>query len=332
MAQKQIEALLPTRLKPGDRIRLVSPASTPTIERVKQCTKTLERLGFKVELGHHALDQYGYLAGKDEDRLADLNEALRDPGIKAIVATAGGKGAYRIADGLDFEAAGKYPKLLIGFSEITILHLVLWKHCHLTGLHGAPWNAEDFGTETAQSFEKAILTTDPIVIRSRKSEPTVALTTKGKATGILLGGNQDMIATAAGWMLPSFEGAILLLEDVDKRLGHLDRHLTMLQNAGYLKGIKGVAVGQYFKCGPDATTQGDWTAIDVLRDRLSRFNVPILGGLPIGHGEHPRAVPLGTMATLDAESGTLTVASVATDSTYNTRATNDVQSADRTIT
>lgn len=307
MTQKSIEAILPTRLKPGDRVRLVSPASTPTVERLKQCTSTLERLGFKVELGHHALDTYGYLAGKDEDRLADLNEALRDPGIKAIVATAGGKGAYRITDGLDFEAARKYPKLLIGFSEITILHLALWKHCRLTSLHGAAWNEEGFGKETAQSFEKAILTTEPITIKPRKSEPTSALTTKGKATGILLGGNQDMIATAAGWTLSSFEGTILLLEDVDKRLGHIDRQLTMLENAGYLKGIKGVAVGQYFKCGADATTQGTWTAIDVLRDRLSRLNVPILGGLPIGHGAHPRAVPLGTRATLDADSGTLTV-------------------------
>ena len=117
-----------------------------------------------------------------------------------------------------------------------------------------------------------------------------------------------MIATAAGWMLPSFKGAILLLEAVDLRLGHIDRQLTKLKNAGHLDGIVGVAVGQYTSCGPDATTQGSWTAIDVLRDRLHGWGVPVLGGLPIGHGKHPRAVPLGTMATLDADAGTLTVA------------------------
>lgn len=287
-------------------MRLVSPASTPPKKHLDKTIATLENLGLKGEVGKHALDEYGYLAGKDEDRLADLNDALRDPSIKAIIATRGGKGAYRIADGLDFEAARKYPKLLVGFSEITILHLALWKHCRLTAVHGAAWD-ESFGKKTAESFRKAVMSTESVVVKPDSKEPTSVLTTCGKVSGILLGGNQDMIAVAAGWMLPSFEDAILLLEAVDMRLGMIDRQLTMLQNAGYLGGFKGVAVGQYFKCGPDATTQGEWAAIDVLRDRLSRFNVPILGGLPIGHGEYPVAVPLGTMATLDADKGTLTV-------------------------
>jgi muramoyltetrapeptide carboxypeptidase len=83
----------------------------------------------------------------------------------------------------------------------------------------------------------------------------------------------------------------------------------MLKNAGYLEGIKGIAIGQYTECGADSTTQGDWTVNDVLRDRLGRLGVPILGGLPIGHGEHPIAIPIGTMATLDTNAGTLTIAS-----------------------
>jgi muramoyltetrapeptide carboxypeptidase len=311
MAQKSTPTRTPARLRPGDRVRLVSPASTPSKELLDKTIATLEKLGLKVEVGKHAMDEYGYLAGKDEDRLADLNDALRDPELKAIIATRGGKGAYRIADGLDFEAARKYPKLLVGFSEITILHLALWKHCNLTAVHGAAWD-ENVGKETAESFRKAVMTTDLAVIKSNPNEPTAALTTSGKVSGILLGGNQDMIVTAAGWILPRFEGVILLLEAVDMRLGMIDRQLTMLQNAGHLKGIKCVAVGQYFKCGPDATTQGEWTAIDVLRDRLAKFNVPILGGLPIGHGEHPIAVPLGVMATSDADNGTLTVEAAVT--------------------
>lgn len=91
------------------------------------------------------------------------------------------------------------------------------------------------------------------------------------------------------------------------QLGHIDRQLTMLKNAGHLDGVRGIAVGQYVNCGPDAVASGDWTVIDVLRDRLARLGVPILGGLPIGHGEHPVAVPVGTTATLDADAGTLTV-------------------------
>ena len=120
-----------------------------------------------------------------------------------------------------------------------------------------------------------------------------------------MGGNLDAIANAAGWALPSFDGAILLIEGVGMGLGQIDRQLTMLANAGHLGGLRGIAVGQFAKSG----THGDWTAVDVLRDRLSRLDVPILGGLPIGHGKDPATVPLGTTAMLDADTGTLEVAS-----------------------
>jgi muramoyltetrapeptide carboxypeptidase len=120
-----------------------------------------------------------------------------------------------------------------------------------------------------------------------------------------LGGNLGSIATAAGWALPSFDGAILLIEGFGTGLGDIDRQLTMLANAGHFAGLNGVAVGQFTKCG----THNGWTAVDVLRDRLSRLNVPILGGLPIGHGKDPATVPLGTHAILDADAGVLEVES-----------------------
>ena len=116
--------LKPPKLRVGDRVKFVSPASTPSREGVRRGAEIVTAWGLRVEMGRHMFDTRGhYLAGRDEDRLADINEALRDPGIRAIFATAGGKGAYRIADGLDFEAACLDPKPLIGFSETTILHL-----------------------------------------------------------------------------------------------------------------------------------------------------------------------------------------------------------------
>ena len=308
MTQKT-STLIPSRLQPGDRVRLVSPASTPTREGVAKCVEIMKGWGLHPEVGKHVFDEYGYLAGADADRLADLNDAIRDPGIKAIFATRGGKGAYRIAGDLDFAAMRKNPKLYVGFSENTIIELALWKHCRVTSIHGGivSWNVETQEKESTERLRRMLMTSELVRLRARDDEPTTALTTSGKATGILMGGNQDMIATSAGWVLPSFEGVILLLEDVDKRLGFIDRQLTMLENAGHLKGIRGVAVGRYHLCGGDATTQGEWTAIDVLRDRLSRLNVPILGGLPLGHGENTESVPLGTLATLDTDNGTLTV-------------------------
>jgi muramoyltetrapeptide carboxypeptidase len=302
--------VLPAKLQPGDRVRLVSPASTPTREGVDQCVAIMKGWGLKPEIGNHAFDEYGYLAGRDEDRLADLNDAICDPDVRAIFATRGGKGAYRIAGDLDFEAMRQNPKLYVGFSENTIIELALWEHCQVTSIHGGivSWNVESQEAENIERLRRMLMTTDPVRISSKDDEPTAQLTTRSKVTGFLMGGNQDMVATAAGWMLPSLKGAILLLEDVDKRLGFIDRQLTMLKNAGHLEGIRGIAVGRYFKCGGDATTQGDWTAIDVLRDRLRPLHVPILGGLPLGHGDNTESVPLGTEATLDANTGTLTVA------------------------
>jgi muramoyltetrapeptide carboxypeptidase len=299
----------PEKLKPGDRVRFVSPASPVSKDNVG--IEALEDLGLVVEYGKHVFDVDGtidYLAGSDKDRLSDINEALRDPSIKAIIATRGGKGAYRIADGLDFEAARRYPKLLVGFSEITILHMALMKHGVGGGIHGAPWG-ESFGRDTARSFVHATTNTEPVIVHATPKEHTHVLTTQGKAEGILIGGNQDSIATGAGWALPSFDKAILLIEAVNLRLGHIDRQLTMLMNTGIIKNIVGIAIGQYMDCGnaTDPTGNSKCTEIDILRDRFARLNVPILGGLPIGHGKNPIAVPIGTHAILSADAGTLTI-------------------------
>jgi len=299
-------------LRAGDVVRFVSPASTPDRVAVARSVAHLESLGLTVEVAPHAFDSYGYLAGTDRDRLSDFNDALRDPRVRAIITTRGGKGAYRIADGLDFEAAASDPKLVIGFSEITILHMALLRHCGLAAVHGACWDAATFGEASAQSFERAVFTSSTVEVHSNPDDPTSALTTRGIASGTLIGGNLDSIATAAGWTLPSFDGAILLVEGVNQRLGHIDRQLTMLANAGHLDGLRGVAVGQFTNCEPDSETTGTWTAIDVLRDRLGRLGVPVLGGLPCGHGQGPIAVPIGTAATIDTDRGVLTVESAVT--------------------
>lgn len=149
------------------------------------------------------------------------------------------------------------------------------------------------------------MTTDPNSIHSDPSETTASLTTSGIARGPLIGGNLDMIRTAHGSFLPDLTGAILLIEDpVDGQIGRVDRSLHQLRNAGALDGIAGVAVGQFgtIEVGTDR-----WTVAELLRDQLRRLNVPVLGGLPIGHGPHPATVPIGTTATLDADTGILAV-------------------------
>ena len=298
--------LHPATVQVGDELRLVSPGSPPNRDDVLQTQRTLEGWGLKVSLGDNVFNKYGYLAGTDEERLGDVNAALRDTSVRAIIATRGGKGSYRIANQLDFEAARSDPKFLVGFSDVTILHMSLWKHSRIVGLHGALYFDETTGDSPhlrSESLRAALMTGGPTIIASRGEESTAQLTTSGTARGRLLGGNLDMIATGAGWALPDLHGAILLIEAVDLYLGQVDRYLTMLRNAGHLDGIAGIAVGQFTKFNPSKGI----TIIGLLRDHLSRLGVPILGGLPLGHGDRPVTVRLGAAAVLDANAGTLTV-------------------------
>lgn len=297
-------SLLPPHLESGEKVRFVSPASPPSREGVFHRAKILEHWGLKVDFGEHVFDKVAYLAGTDEDRLADVNAALRDPSVRAIMATRGGKGSYRIADRLDVAAVRGDPKYLVGFSDITILHLSLFKQCGLVGIHGALMNDGDgvIGPQSIDSLRSTLMTSENITIRARPEEKTSALTTKGVAEGRLVGGNLDMIATAAGWALPALSGAILLIEAVGMYLGQLDRQLTMLRKGGHLDGLAGIAIGQF----TDIKASDDLTVIDLLLDHLRRLDVPILGGLPLGHGQRPLSIPIGTMSLLDADQGELT--------------------------
>ncbi len=257
--------------------------------------------GLRPEIGDHAFDQVGYLAGTDEQRLADLNGAFREPGVRAIFATRGGKGAYRISHRIDFESVRRDPKPLIGFSDVTIMHMALWKFCRLGGVHGYA------GAEAAS---QVLMTTDPIVIHQDPYEISAATTVDGTATGFLMGGNLGTMRTSLGYEMPRLDGAIWLIEDLmGTGLGEIDRELTQLLKSGVLDGVRGVAVGQFTGFEPtlDDETLGGWTVIDVLNDRLGQLSVPVLGGLPIGHGTRPWTVPLGTTATIDTYAGTLTV-------------------------
>jgi len=293
----------PSKLKVGDLVRFVSPASTPEKDAVLRRAALLESWGLTVDFGRHVFDKHAYLAGTDEQRLADLNGAIRDPRVRAIFATRGGKGSYRIADRLDVRAIDKDPKFIVGFSDITILHLSACRHSGLIGIHGAlvTDDAGQFDIANCEALRDALMSPGYATIHASPDEPTSALSTRGTASGRLIGGNLDMVATAAGWALPDLDGALLLLEATGMHLGQVDRQLTMLRKAGHLDGLAGIALGQF--TGFDL--ERNFTIIDLLRDHLAGVGVPVLGGLPLGHGSRPLAVPIGAMAVLAAGAGTL---------------------------
>ncbi|MFT4182139.1 MAG: LD-carboxypeptidase [Rhizobium sp.] len=297
---------MPPPLRPGDRVRFVSPASSPDKDRVLANAEILKGWGLNVDFGEHAFRKWSYLAGTDEERLADLNAALRDPDVRAIFTTRGGKGSYRIADQLDFAAARGDPKFIIGFSDITTLHLSLLRQCHQVGIHGAfsigP-NEEGISPYTHDSLRQALMTAEDLIVAARPDEPTSRLTTGGTAEGRLIGGNLDMVATSAGWALPDLHGAILLLEAIGLYPGQVDRQMTMLRKAGHLDGLAGVAIGQF----TDFDFDRPYSVMDILREHLTELKVPILGGLPFGHGDRPASTLIGAIAELDAKAGTLAI-------------------------
>ncbi|MFC8519862.1 LD-carboxypeptidase [Streptomyces sp. NPDC057257] len=293
-------------------MRIVSPACPPSREEVARGVDLLASWGLQAELGAHVFDQWGYMAGRDEDRVFDLNAAFRDPGVRAVIAAKGGKGTYRIVDALDTDALSRDPKPVVGFSDITHLHLALWSRCRLATLHGPFAKRDDpyTGPASAESLRRALMTTAPVTLHRDPSEATAPVIVDGTATGVLMGGNLDAIRTETGAGLPSLRGAILFLEHQrGTGLGEVDRALTQLTRSRALDGLRGIALGQFigFERDADDPTLGGWGIRDVLRDRLSALGVPVLGGLPAGHGPHPPTIPLGTQATIDTATGTLTV-------------------------
>jgi muramoyltetrapeptide carboxypeptidase len=285
---------------------LVSPSGPVRPERVNEGVALLEGWGLVVRHAPGTLDRHGYLAGLDDARLSGLNGALRDPKVRAVICTRGGYGAQRIVDSLDSAALRDDPKLLVGFSDITALQLAVWRHAKLASVYApmAAWSAERTGAASAESLRTAIMTAGDCVLYARPDEETSGVRVDGRpVTGTLIGGNLCMIASTIGTPdMPSLRDAILLIEDVDEPPYKVDRMLTQLRRSGALDGIVGVAVGQFTRCSDNWPT----TIVDVLLDRLGDLGVPVLGGLPVGHGRDQLSVPVGVPATLDVGAGTLT--------------------------
>lgn len=305
MSSNRLQTLHPNVLRAGDAVALVSPAGPVAAAKVESAAQVLQSWGLKPRIYPHALDTHSFYAGTDEHRLADFNAALADPGIRAIFCNRGGYGAQRIVQGLDFDAVRRDPKLVIGFSDITAIHEALWVHTRLATIHGPVAAQFERGGVFTSSVWHATMSTTPVRVTADAAEPTFNVRTSGAAEGILLGGNLCMLSTSVGTpFMPDLTGAILLIEEVNEAAYRVDRMLTQLLNSDVFNGVVGIALGQF----TEPTTSGAMTPSSVLMERLCGLGIPLVGGFAIGHGDVNHAVPLGTQASLDAESGTLLVA------------------------
>ncbi|MER6949010.1 LD-carboxypeptidase [Nonomuraea sp. NPDC000554] len=286
-------------MQPGDTVAIVSPSGTPDPDQLRRGAERLEGLGLKVVLGPHALDrqELDYLAGSDAARAADLQAAWCDPDVSAVFCSRGGYGAARLLDLLDWDAmraAG--PKVLLGSSDITALHHTFGIELGVPTLHGPmPACGEMAGGQGPEPrgwehFQAALFGTPQPVPGDRVLSP-------GTAEGVLTGGNLSLLASMCGTRHhPSFDGKIVLLEDIGEEPYRIDRMLTQLLQAGAFTGVRGIVLGSWVDCGDP---------YPVLRDRLLPLGVPILAGLPVGHGTPQLSVWLGALGVIDTESCSL---------------------------
>jgi muramoyltetrapeptide carboxypeptidase len=293
--------VIPAPLQPGSRVRVIAPSSPFDRTLVLRGMAWLgER--YRVEFDWSIFERDGFLAGSDARRLAELNRALSDPGLGAIVAARGGYGLTRIAHLADYAALARHPKWIVGFSDITALHVEA-QALGIASLHGP--NAAALGRSdhwTRQRFIAALEAPHAVSVYQG-----LEVLRPGVASGVLMGGNLTLLFTcqATGRLrIPS--GAILVLEDVTEASYRIDRMLSALLASGVLDHIGGVILGDFTDCpeGPQRVP-----VRRVLEERLGALGVPVLAGLRFGHARYNEFVRLGGSAELDADAGRLTVRS-----------------------
>ncbi len=293
--------IVPGLLQRGDVVRVIAPSSPFDPDLLGQGMSVLrEQLGFKPRHRDDLFTRRGYLAGDDRRRLEEWREAVADPDARAIFCARGGYGAMRILDGIDPAPLVAQPKVLVGFSDVTVIHAVL-NRAGLATVHGPVLTQLGRAPADAVAHLAALLTRAPMPDGAGPPAagaglPAQGVVRAGRVEGPLLGGSLTLLAHLCGTaFLPTLEGAILALEDVDERPYRLDRYLTQLQLCGALRGLAGVVLGQFTNC----DGQGIRGA-DVMREWAFSLGVPAVEGLPFGHDDANFAVPLGARATLIA--------------------------------
>ncbi len=312
---------IPAHLEYGDTIGIVAPASPPSDPKsIDLFSAAIERLGFRTKLAPHLRQRRGFLAGTDRERAADLMGMFLAPRVKAILCARGGYGSARLLPLLDYQAIRSHPKILVGYSDITSLHLGLLKKANLVSFHGPMLNS-DFVHEhcpdfTIQGFLRTLMRPAAAgSICQGYPGKTVSTLRRGCVSGPLLGGNICLLCAAlATPYFPSFKNKILFFEDLHEAPYRFDRILTQLLNAGLLQQVAGVAIGINKTCkDPKARKPGEYrqSLEDVLRERLLPLKVPVVTGLPFGHVAWNATLPVGVRATLDGDRGDLVIEAAA---------------------
>lgn len=304
---------LPKRLKRGDTVRMVAPASA-VLDRhhVLIAKESFEALGFNVELGEHVFGRHGYLSGTDQQRAEDVNKAFADDNVDAVIAVRGGWGCNRILPLLDYDMIRANNKVLLGYSDITSLMNALYVKTGMVSFHG-PNGFSYWADFQAQQFRDVIMDGKSTTMRNYKEkEETLTMMSNrtttvnsGTAQGVLVGGNLTVLTSLCGTpYFPDLKGKILMLEDVGENIYRIDRFLSQLQLAGHLEGVAGIVFGHCTECDPGGGF-GSFTLHEVFEHYFKPLGVPTYTGAQFGHIRDNHILPVGHVVELDADAATL---------------------------
>ena len=298
------EVKLPGRLRPGSTIGVAAPAGPFDPDLFSRGLKVIESAGFNIHAPSDLFESSRYLAGSDEHRAETVNRLFADQGIDAIICARGGFGSMRILPHLDYDLIAENPKVFIGFSDASALLVTLYAKCRLATFHGPV--VTSLGGSTQQSMEgllQAVAEKEHVKIDTAGGHVIQA----GKTTAAVNGGNLTTLCHLIGTPFePQFRNHILFLEDCNEAAYRVDRMTTQMRLAGCLDGVAGIVLGSFEGCGPAEDI------IAIFNDLGLPKNVPVLGGLQVGHGTFNTTLPLGVPACLDAGAGTLTYQQPAT--------------------
>jgi muramoyltetrapeptide carboxypeptidase len=320
-APAPLSLVKPRALKEGDTVALVSPSSYVfDTWRIDLAVTRLAALGLKTKLGRNAKARHGYMAGTARERVDDLHEAFADKSVAGVFCLGGGYGTERLLDSLDYGLIRRNPKVLVGYSDITGLHLAIGRKAGLVTFHGPvalaalpPW--------TLEYFKKALFVAEPIGELGNPPE-TDALAptfprhtiTSGRARGAIVGGNLTLISTTMGTPYEiDTKGKILFLEDTGEAPYRVDRMLVQLKLAGKLAEAAGIVWGTCTDCTPsNSSFEINLSMSDLLDELLGDLGKPVLAGLVFGHTKEKVTLPMGVECELDAGEKKVTVTEAAT--------------------
>lgn len=305
----------PRRLKAGDTVAVIAPSSAASAEAFERALANVAMLGLKAKVGRFARGSNDFLSGTDKERLSDLHWAFEDAEVSGVWCVRGGSGAPRLLPDINYALIKKNPKVFIGFSDITALHLAISQQTGLVTFHG-PVASSELSEYPKTNLVNTVMTPSAnykiqpsefnLAQASALFKPNVI--TPGVARGRLIGGNLSLLAALAGtpYALRDLKGAILFAEDINEPPYKVDRLLTQLRQSRDMRSLSGIALG-VFSSDKAATEAETASTRRVLKDRLGDLSIPVVSGLSFGHIRDNCTLPLGVEAELDTATASLTL-------------------------